>query len=373
MRDLPIELISTVFQNVSATTDLLHLRSLNRSFMKLVTPHVFSKLHIKNSIQSAQNCHLIIGTASLATHIREVVYDSRDNEHFQLPPDNTDSSDALEISELEEALTTAFCGITALPSIERVVLNFWPSFLCQSGREVCESPFWFINRQLILIHAIHHGMKTSRMTTLSLNNVILPSTCYDFVTSLTNSPLTHLSVSVVSNAELSAWSASKNVNGSLGALLPPSNPTLKSLVLRSPQGAYHSLTTRLSSFHYPSLESLVLENIVFDHMPSANGMEEFVLRHKNTLRRLELQSCACYIPDSSTDARRWSTIWHRWAAELTSLTELVVNSDGHRYVLLDADRGYMPHGPVSTMAFEDDSSSLQMFKDSIAADQATVV
>lgn len=372
MRDLPIELISAVVQDVSAIVDLLHLRSLNRSYRELVTPRAFSKLHIKNSIQSAQNCLQIIGATSLAIHVREVAYDSRDNECFRLPPDNTDSANA--VSELEEVLTHAFCGITALPRIESVVLNFWPSFLCQeSGREVCENPFWFINRQLTLLHAIHHGMKTSRMTTLSLNNVILPTIGYDFVSSLTNSPLSHISVSVVSNAEVSAWSASNNINGSLGALLPPSNPTLKSIVLRSPQGAYHSLATRLSSFYYPSLESLVLENIIFDHTPSFDGVEEFVIRHKDTLQRLELQSCACYVPDSATDVRQWSTIWQRWAAELTSLTELVVNNGDHRYVLLDADRGYIPHGEVSTLVYEDDSSSLQVFKDRLAAGRVAVV
>lgn len=370
MQDLPIEVVSTVLQNVSATEDLLHLRSLNWTYKELVTPRVFSTLHIKNSIQSAQNCHQIIGSPSLATHIREVVYDSRDNECFRLPPDNVDSRDAVEVSELEEALTEAFCGLTALPRIDRVVLNFWPSFLSQSGREVHETPFWFTNRQHTLLHAIHHGMKTSRMSTLSLKNVILPATCYDFVSTLTDSPLSHLSISVVSNADVSAWSGSKNVNGSLGALLPSSNSTLKSLVLCSPQGPYHSLTTRLSSFHYPSLESLVLENIVFDHMPSADGVEEFVLRHKDTLHRLELQSCACHIPSSSTDDRRWSTILQRWATELTSLREIVVNNDGLRYVLLDADRGYIPNGEISTTVFEDDSSSLQMFKDTIAADRA---
>ncbi|KAG1723777.1 uncharacterized protein EDB91DRAFT_1255514 [Suillus paluster] len=372
MRNLPIEVISAVVQNVATTEDLLHLRSLNWSYKELVTPRVFSTLHIKNSIQSAQNCHQIIGTASLATHVREVVYDSRDDECFQLPPDNV-GNDVLEVSELEEALTEAFCAITALPRIDRVVLNFWPSFLSQSGREVRETPFWFTNRQLTLLHAIHHGMKTSRMTTLFVNNVILPATCHDFISSLTSSPLSHLSISVVSNAEVSAWSGSKNVNGSLGALLPPSNPTLKSLVLSSPQGPYHSLTTRLSSFYYPSLESLVLENIVFDQMPFADGVEEFVLRHKDTLQRLELQSCACHIPGSSTDARRWSTIWQRWAAELTSLREIVVNNDGHSYVLLDADQGCIPHGLLSTTTTEDDSSSLQMFKDTIAAGRVVVM
>jgi hypothetical protein len=228
-------------------------------------------------------------------------------------------------------LTEAFCAIPALPNLERVELNFWPSFISQSGKEIRENPFWFTNRQLTILHAIYYAMKTSRMTSLSLNNVVMmPAQCYDFVASVTNSHLSHLSLSVVSNAEISAWSGSKDINGSLGALLPPSNPSLKSLELHSPQGPYHSLTTQLSSFYYPSLARLVLGNIIFEQTPSADGVEAFILRHKDSLRRLEMRSCANYVGyvgGSPTDARRWSSIWQRWMTELGGLEELVVDGD----------------------------------------------
>ncbi|KAG0696361.1 hypothetical protein DFH29DRAFT_813067 [Suillus ampliporus] len=371
MRDLPIEIINAVVENVSSTTDLLQLRSLNWTYRDLVTPIAFGKIHVKNSIQSAQNCQQVIGAANLATHVREVVYDYRDGECFHFPQDNPGKYlfplDELEVAELEEALIEAFCAIPALPSLEHVVANFWPSFVSQSGKEVRESPFWFTNRQLTVIHAIYNSMKTSRMKSLSLNNVVMmPASCYDFVSSLTNSPLSNLSLSVVPNADISAWSGSKDINGSLGALLPPSNVTLKSLVLRSPQGPYHSLTTQLSSLNYPSLESLMLENIVFDQTPSAVGIEEFVLRHKSSLRRLELRSCASYVGAPSFNARPWSSIWQRWAAELTGLRELVVDGDSG-YVVLDAEWGYVTYKLISAMTVESDSSSLQMFHDVVMA------
>ncbi|KAG2119444.1 hypothetical protein DEU56DRAFT_120374 [Suillus clintonianus] len=367
MRDLPIEIINAVVENVSSTKDLLQLRCLNQTFRDLVTPIAFSKIHVKNSIQSAQNLQQVIGAAHLATHVREVVYDSRDDECFQFPPENIDVEDMLEVAELEEALTEAFCAIGAFPRLERVVASFWPSFTSQSGKEIRESPFWFTSRQLTVIHSIYHAMETSRMSSLSLNNVVMmPALCYDFVSTLTNSPLSHLSVSVVPNADISAWSGSKDINGSLGALLPLSNATLKSLVLRSPQGPYYSVKTQLSSFHYPSLESLVLENIILDQTPSADGVEEFVLRHKNSLRRLELRSCTSYVASPSVDARLWSSIWERWTAELTSLRELVVDGNSG-YVVLDPEWGYVTHKAISAMAAEGDSSSLQMFQDAIAA------
>ncbi|KAG2136592.1 uncharacterized protein EDB93DRAFT_1168487 [Suillus bovinus] len=367
MRDLPIEIINAVVENVSSLTDLLQLRSLNKAYRELVTPIAFTKLHVKNSIQSAQNLQQIIAAANLAPHVREVVYDSRDNECFQFPPENIEIEDMFEVAELEEALTEAFCALDSFPRLERVVASFWPTFVSQSGKEIHENPFWFTSRQLTVIHSIYHAMKKSRMSSLSLNNVVMmPPSCYDFVSTLTNSPLSHLSLSVVPNADISAWSGSKEINGSLGALLPLSNATLKSLELRSPQGPYHSLETKLSSFHYPSLESLVLENIVFDQTPSPDGLEEFVIRQKSRLRHLELQSCASYVSNPSTDARLWSSIWQRWMAELTSLRELVVDDDSG-YVVLDADWGYVTYKSVSTTVVEDDSSSLQMFQDAIVS------
>jgi len=174
-------------------------------------------------------------------------------------------------------------------------------------------------------------------------------------------------MSVVANSELNAWSGSKTLNGSLGSLLPVPSTNLKSLVLRSPQGLYHSLTTQLRSFHYPSLETLVLENIVFDHTPLADGIEEFIVRHKTTLRRLELRSCASYVPNSATPIRKWSNIWKRLDAELT-LTELVVDGAHQGYAFLDPARGYIPHPslPVAPAELaEEDHQGYMEFSDRV--------
>jgi hypothetical protein len=277
------------------------------------------------------------------------VYDRRDHARFCLLPQTTqDTCDELEIAELEEALTEAFCSLSNFENLQSVTLNFWPSFRSQSDCETRDHPFWFTNRQLTVLHAVHHAMKSSPIRSLSLNNVALMSPAsYDFVTSLANSPLSHFSMSVIANSELSSWSGSKTLNGSLGSLLPVPNAKLKSLVLRSPQGPYHSLSTQLRSFTYPSLETLVLENIIFDPTPSVDGIEEFIIRHKATLRRLELRSCASYTPTTTTPIRKWSAIWERLGAELVSLEELVVDDASQGYALLDAAHGYIPHPSLS--------------------------
>jgi len=88
MQEFPLELIHAVVENVSSPTDLLHLRCVNRTYRELVTPIVFSKLRLKSSIQSAQYFQQLIGTAALASHVREVVYDSRDDVLFRFPLGN---------------------------------------------------------------------------------------------------------------------------------------------------------------------------------------------------------------------------------------------------------------------------------------------
>ncbi|KAF9237728.1 hypothetical protein BU15DRAFT_75716 [Melanogaster broomeanus] len=365
MNDLPLELVGAVVENVSSTSDLLHLRSVNSTCHDLVTSSVFRRVHVQNSVQSAQNCRSILSSPSLAAHVREVVYDHRDHAQFcLLPPFAQDTCDELEIADLEDALTETFCSLSGFKNLQSVTLNFWPSFRSQSGAEIQEHPFWFTDRQVIVLHAVHHAMKSSSVRSLSLNNIILrASASYDFVSSLTNSPLHHFSMSVVANSELGDWSGSKTLNGSLGSLLPVPSTNLKSLVLRSPQGPYHSLTTQLRSFHYPSLETLVLENIVFDPTPLPDGIEEFVVRHKATLRRLELHSCASYVPNSATPIRKWSSIWKRLDEEL-SLSELVADSAQQGYALLDPARGYIPHPSLpeapAELAQEDHRGYMQL-------------
>jgi len=369
MKDLPIELISVVVENISSTSDLLSLRSVNSTCHHFVTPHVFRKIHIHNSVQSAQKCRSIIDSPSLATHVREVVYDPRDHAQFCLLPAGAQGvCDELEIAELEDVLTETFCSLPGFKNLESVVLNFWPSFRSQSGSEIQEHPFWFTNRQIAVLHAVHHTIKSSCIRSLTVNNVILMSSaCYDFVLSVTNSPLQHFSMSIVANSELGAWSGSKALNGSISSLLPPSNTNLKTLVLRSPQGLYHSLNTQLRSSNYPALETLVLENIVFDPTPSVDGIEEFIVRHKASLRRLELHSCSSYVPSTSTPIRTWSTIWKRLEEELVSLTEIVVDNAHQGYALLDGTSGYIPHPslPVTPAELIQDQELYSQFSDRV--------
>lgn len=198
------------------------------------------------------------------------------------------------------------------------------------------------------------------------NVILMPRPCYDFVHSLTESSLTHLSVSVVSNIELSSWSGSKTANRSIDSLLPVPNSRLTSLEIKSPNGLYHCPTVQLDAFTYPALKNLVLENIILPDTPSADGMEEFILRHKNTLKRLELKECANYVQvNNNTPIRKWAMIWNRLREELSGLVEVVVDIDHESGYVLQSAEGYMRHSslPISVSGLvEEDDQSLQEFR-----------
>ncbi|KAG6335865.1 hypothetical protein ID866_3230 [Astraeus odoratus] len=376
MNNLPIELIQSVVDNVSDTVDLLQLRAVNSTCRDLATPNVFRKICVRNSVKSAQSALQIFMTPSLASEVREVVYDHRDNHVFRLFSSSeveVTDCDEIEIADLEECLGETFCSLSSLSNLESVTLNFWPTFVSQTGLEKPEHPFWFANRQLTIIHAVFHSMMNASSSpspsmgiqSLTMNNIaLMPSACYDFVHSLTNSPLTHLSISVISNADLWAWSGSKALNSSLAALLPVPNTRLTSLEIRSPTGLYHNPSTQLGAYTYPSLENLVLENITFDHVAPEDGLEEFILRHKNTLRRLEVRSCASYVQSATAPIRKWSAIWERLEKELTGLKEIAVGSEDCGYAILHPSEGYIRDSTVTASVpslVEDDARMLKEF------------
>jgi hypothetical protein len=86
----------------------------------------------------------------------------------------------------------------------------------------------------------------------------------------------------------------------------------------------------LNSITIPSLAELSFTNFVWDDgiaypqrvIPEA---EDFIVRHKNTLKRLELHNCKISVPqDRSTPVHSWAAVWNRFAKELTVLVNLAV-------------------------------------------------
>jgi hypothetical protein len=200
--------------------------------------------------------------------------------------------------------------------------------------------------QLQILGAIAHDAHHSALTSLSVTNLIaLPPyffQCDTFAESL--STLKSLSLSFVHNEVFE--NAFDNINGGIdiiyGDMYPPieTEPTkwnLTTLTLICIQEVDYLQQVDLSHANFPHLSSLYLENITFRPLgfgpPSGDGhtlvsneagsVEEFIIRHKASLRTLTLDRClSSYSTYRSPEARRdWSTIWERFSHELTHLVD----------------------------------------------------
>ncbi|KAH9056383.1 hypothetical protein EDB87DRAFT_1687600 [Lactarius vividus] len=123
----------------------------------------------------------------------------------------------------------------------------------------------------------------------------------------------------------------------------------------------------LSSVTFPRLTSLSLSNFVWDdvrHYPQVvvPEAEGFIVRHGNSLKKLELQSCIICVPhDRSTLVRSWATVWSRFAEELSKLVDLVVGYNFHRrYAYFQPEYGF-GSDTIYLYGTEKDTPALEAF------------
>jgi hypothetical protein len=130
---------------------------------------------------------------------------------------------------------------------------------------------------------------------------------------------------------------------------------------------------------YPGLAALSLRNILWEDSEIGHqgvvkppAVEDFIVRHRKTLKTLKLHNCVIGIsPGRTTPFCYWADVYDRLAKALTELVELEVefHIEGFRtqYVYHDPDVGYHRHpwykSAVKTLAgSEQDGLSPEEFK-----------
>jgi hypothetical protein len=123
--------------------------------------------------------------------------------------------------------------------------------------------------------------------------------------------------------------------------LVPAQSSLMSLSLGSDEFVGPIDEFDINGHCFPHLRSLKLQHFVFGW----HDVPAFIIKHKSTLRSLELHDNGMYLDLGSSDTNRsyWSDVWKQFQVELTNLKELVVrrsdyansDCDSQPYVQLD--------------------------------------
>jgi hypothetical protein len=100
--------------------------------------------------------------------------------------------------------------------------------------------------------------------------------------------------------------------------LVPAQSSLTSLSLGGDEYIGDTGVLDINACYFPQLTSLRLRRIVFSMF---HAVDDFIIKHRATLRRLELEDNGI----NTTDDYYWSNVWERFQIELTVLEKLVVH------------------------------------------------
>ncbi|ETW80359.1 hypothetical protein HETIRDRAFT_409859 [Heterobasidion irregulare TC 32-1] len=230
------------------------------------------------------------------------------------------------ISELIlEALTSSFAHIHELPRFRTLELLFVATRYTSRGNSPCV--------QWTILSAISSQTPSPSLTSLTIDNLA------PLYHPIYNSPsfsglfrsLTSLSVTTAYDDVFSTHDHYRSFfvkfwekaiqDRMLGSL----SHSLTTLMLQGQVDVGVMPRLDFSQVKFPALEALSLQKILFNE---ETRIENFIVRHNGTLRRLWLAGCAIVVEDlDEVAARQWSHIWKHFAQEMKGLVSLVVRSD----------------------------------------------
>ncbi|TFY81552.1 hypothetical protein EWM64_g2460 [Hericium alpestre] len=406
-RALTAELLNMIASEVTSSQDLLNLRAANTALHGIVTPRAFRHVRVTNSKQSADAFAGILRSKSLVRNIQQVVLQDKDADddgtkrgtqddgHSAGSVDGATSSADSEpvtvdryegaVDETINALRAAFAMLSNLPNLRTLRLIFCPTLPNDWDSdfipELEEQPDEF-RLQLAVLEAVAEHSDRLSLRSLSIINV------FAFHNELFERPsfaalfksVTALRVDGVSDTISVCACFSVPFCQFWGDTLPqcflqPVNASgLESLTLTSDQDMAAPPDSALTEVHFPALKSLSLTNFLFCDL--SFRIEEFLLRHKDSLEYLELRGSKIVLPDWADEPTElWAQKWSRFSTEFASLKDLVVEdtefdeSRPLRYAKLDPEYGWMPEF-MEMPGEEQDNGALEAWRAVVAARRA---
>ncbi|KAF7299445.1 Pribosyltran domain-containing protein [Mycena indigotica] len=382
---LPPELLRLIAGNIDEQSTLLGLRLVSKGFGVIFTPLAFRLITVSDSLRRGQALAALQECEEeLVSNIREIVFHGdplspTDN------PSNWISVDVEEGLPRRRALQSAFAALNKFPKLEHLRLDFHNTWQEEDIVDIPEQPTHFLLLQNALFSALASCSPAPKLVSVTLHNVLaVPDAIYaqpEFQSFF--STLQTLDLSVLSDAESEGsyyqtplatfWDTSM-------AHIVRSAKSARSLTIRSDQstGAYPALSFAATCL--PNLEELSLTKFVLDTSSPDSDVALFIVKHKRTLRRLELHDCTIDGGEDLQFPRPWFAVFNLFNDELIHLRSFVFQSIARRgrrapigakfgYTRLDPGWGYMPlneeDGPVQGADL--DAPTLEGFLAAVAA------
>ncbi|KAF7296674.1 hypothetical protein HMN09_01076200 [Mycena chlorophos] len=364
---LPPELVQLISNNVEDRTTFFTLRLVSQTLNSLAIPRAFAVLSVQdtpehgNALCALQNCE-----ERITSSVRKVIFEGESTSwHFQ--------RDRPEEERSREAVTGAFSGLTKFPNLEELILNFddtwWEG---KYTMEEPDEPSHYLYLQLGILEALAQNPHPA-LVSLSLHNLIaIPN---DVFSKLHFPGLKTLSLSAITNVNLSRMFTS----GTLGffwqttipQIIQSAGESLTSLTIASDLniGAVSGPAMDFGfeeddGLFLPHLAHLALENFVFEPSGETGDPALWIVRHKPTLRRLELRNCTIDGGEEMYYERRWDAVFKLFEEELEQLREFVFSNPSDEgvpfvYTYVDPSWGYASVDDPEDRNEEDDGIALR--------------
>ncbi|KAI0049119.1 hypothetical protein FA95DRAFT_1604651 [Auriscalpium vulgare] len=389
MSPLPIELLSEIASGVASEEDLRQLRAVSKAFKNIASADAFRKITVSPSVKSARGLLNILDSPELVMHVREIEFVE---EAFRMAGQSEGSGDARGPGASEEGggaqgeavaegtasakeiLAEAYALLHQAPTLHTLSFKFRSMFLEEDAwDDDSHKPSDSLLLHWAILGAIaNNPHPLPNLRTLTLDKLL------QFRNDLFDTPhfaaivgaLHHLHLDVLADDNDGSYYQDPLQNfwdQAQERFLRPA-VELRSLHLDSNIEIGMMPAVDFARLTYPHLEAVFLRNVLFNGLepePVADSAEEFLARHGQTLKKLELFQCTMYYEEEDAPVRFWEMVWRRYAQALEVLSELVVQFDHEgqremRYSWLSAGHSYMPdtHAPGE----EEDNEAFGLLK-----------
>ncbi|KAI0310535.1 hypothetical protein OF83DRAFT_1088309 [Amylostereum chailletii] len=351
---LPNELLVQIIKDVaSSQADLLRLRSTDRKFRDLASPHAFRVLHVGYTPKSAKGLESLLDSQAVAEYVEVISFEDTDEDMTKFVHDAEPNSDD---EAMFSAYANALSALHRLPNLKSLSFAFFATDP-EDEWETGPGPA-YLQFQRTVFQALsrspqpHPSLKSFKVEGI-LPYIHAAFTDPAFATFIGS--LHHLRWSVLEDGNEGSYfhRPFQDYWATISTRVLRPAVSLRSLSLAAGDITGGMPYINLHSVHCPHLESLSLTNVQF-----AADTEAFIVQHKGTLTELELDRCAIdygYARMRGIPGRSWADVWDRFSRELGKLRELKVrfeeddfdDSDREdpqiRYIMFnDIGQGYAP-------------------------------